>query len=175
MCSIKIQEGSNSKDQSVFTYFKTSNVDLIEKRTLKKKAKCFNLINISIQTDSFKIGQDFVKNSPNSVDSLSCLDLNSGILQLDIGNKVPSSEMGHCLSPNRNNLSPSTEGLLVQDAPKMQYINQTFSTSTNSAFSSSEQNHLISGKNDSLQRESLRFMKGVMDECTHVANFSGTC
>lgn len=25
----------------------------------------------------------------------------------------------------------------------------------------------------SLQRESLSFMKGVMDECTHMANFSG--
>ncbi|XP_058049288.1 protein ABHD18 isoform X2 [Ahaetulla prasina] len=123
-------------------------------------------------TDSFKMGQDFVKNSPSSVDSLSCLDLNSGILHLDIGNEVPSSEVGQCLSSNRNNLNSSTEGLLVQDAPKMQYINQTFSTRTNSANSSSEQNHLISGKNDSLQRESLRFMKGVMDECTHVANFS---
>ncbi|XP_032080276.1 protein ABHD18 isoform X2 [Thamnophis elegans] len=123
-------------------------------------------------TDSFKMGQDFVKDSPNSVDSLSCLDLNSGILHLDIGNKVPSSEVGDCLSPNKNNLSSSTEELLVQDAPKMQCINQTFSTSTNSANFSSEQNHLISGKNDSLQRESLRFMKGVMDECTHVANFS---
>uniref|UniRef100_A0A1W7RIU9 Putative C4orf29-like protein n=1 Tax=Agkistrodon contortrix contortrix TaxID=8713 RepID=A0A1W7RIU9_AGKCO len=123
-------------------------------------------------TDSFKMGQDFVKNSPSSVDSLSCLDLNSSILHLDIGNEVSSSEVDHCLSPNRNNLSSSTEGLLVQDVPKMQCINQTFSTSISSANFSSEQKHLISGKNDSLQRESLRFMKGVMDECTHVANFS---
>ncbi|KAM3832029.1 protein ABHD18 isoform 3-T5 [Vipera latastei] len=123
-------------------------------------------------TDSFKMGQDFVKNSPSSVDSLSCLDLNSSILHLDIRNEVPSSEMGHCLSPNRNNLSSSTEGLLVQDVPKMQCINQTFSTSISSTNFSSEQEHLISGKKDSLQRESLRFMKGVMDECTHVANFS---
>uniref|UniRef100_A0A8C5SE00 Protein ABHD18 n=1 Tax=Laticauda laticaudata TaxID=8630 RepID=A0A8C5SE00_LATLA len=123
-------------------------------------------------TDSFKMGQDFVKNSPSSVDNLSCLDLNSGILHLDIGNKVPSSEVGHCLSRNRNNLSSSTEELLVQDAPKMQCVNQIFSTSTSNANFSREQNHLISRKNDSLQRESLRFMKGVMDECTHVANFS---
>ncbi|ETE69091.1 putative protein C4orf29 [Ophiophagus hannah] len=123
-------------------------------------------------TDSFKMGQDFVKHSPSSVDSLSCLDLNSGILHLDIGNKVPSSEVGHCLSRNRNNLSSSTEELLVQDAPKMQCVNQIFSTSTSNANFSNEQNHRISRKNDSLQRESLRFMKGVMDECTHVANFS---
>ncbi|XP_026522797.1 protein ABHD18 [Notechis scutatus] len=123
-------------------------------------------------TDSFKMGQDFVKNSPSSVDNLSCLDLNSGILHLDIGNKVPSLEVGHCLSHNRNNLSSSKEELLAQDAPKMQCVNQIFSTSTSNANFSNEQNHLISRKNDSLQRESLRFMKGVMDECTHVANFS---
>ncbi|XP_063165833.1 protein ABHD18 isoform X3 [Candoia aspera] len=123
-------------------------------------------------TDSFKMGQDFVKNSPSSVDSLSNLDLNSGILNLDIGGKVISSEVGHCLSTNRSNLSTSAEGLLVQDAPKMQCINQTFSTSSSNTNFSSEQKHLISGKSDSLQRESLRFMKGVMDECTHVANFS---
>lgn len=29
------------------------------------------------------------------------------------------------------------------------------------------------GQRQSLQRESLYFMKGVMDECTHIANFSG--
>ncbi|XP_025031823.1 protein ABHD18 isoform X3 [Python bivittatus] len=123
-------------------------------------------------TDSFKMGQDFVKNSPSSVDSLSNLDLNSGILNLDIRGKVLSSEVGHCLSTNRSNLSTSAEGLLVQDAPKMQCINQTFSTSSSSTNFSNEQKDLISGKSESLQRESLRFMKGVMDECTHVANFS---
>lgn len=29
------------------------------------------------------------------------------------------------------------------------------------------------GCQPSLQKESLSFMKGVMDECTHMANFSG--
>ncbi|XP_042324293.1 protein ABHD18 [Sceloporus undulatus] len=124
-------------------------------------------------TDSFKMGQDFVKNSPSSVDSLSNLDLNSSMLNLDIRSKVLSSESGCSLSTNRNTLSASGEGLLVQEGPKMQCINQTFSTSSssNKNFSSEEKN-LISGKRDRLQRESLRFMKGVMDECTHVANFS---
>nr|XP_060634936.1 protein ABHD18 [Anolis sagrei ordinatus] len=123
--------------------------------------------------DSFKMGQDFVKNSPSSVDSLSHLDLNSSVLNLDIRSEVLSSEGCCSLSSNRNTLSASAEGLLVQAAPKMQCINQTFSTSSssNKNFSNAEKN-LISGKRDRLQRESLMFMKGVMDECTHVANFS---
>ncbi|KAH0615975.1 hypothetical protein JD844_026677 [Phrynosoma platyrhinos] len=125
------------------------------------------------KTDSFKMGQDFVKNSPSSVDSLNTLDLNSSMLNLDIRSKVLSSESGCSLSTNRNTLSASAEGLLVQEAPKMQCINQTFSTSSSSNKNfSSEAKNLISGKRDRLQRESLRFMKGVMDECTHVANFS---
>ncbi|XP_054846130.1 protein ABHD18 isoform X2 [Eublepharis macularius] len=124
-------------------------------------------------TDSFKMGQDFVKNSPGSVDSLRNLDLNSSMLKLDTRSKVLSSEAGHCLSPSKSTLSASAEGLLVQETPKMQCINQTFSTSSNSNKDfTCEQKHLISGKSDTLQRESLRFMKGVMDECTHVANFS---
>lgn len=121
------------------------------------------------------MGQDFVKNSPSSVDSLSNLDLNSSILNLDTRSKVLSSEVGHCLSTSKSTLSASLEGLLMQEPPKMQCINQTFSTSSSSNKDfTSEQKHLIHGKSDTLQRESLRFMKGVMDECTHVANFSGT-
>nr|XP_028600287.1 protein ABHD18 isoform X1 [Podarcis muralis]XP_028600288.1 protein ABHD18 isoform X1 [Podarcis muralis]XP_028600289.1 protein ABHD18 isoform X1 [Podarcis muralis]XP_028600290.1 protein ABHD18 isoform X1 [Podarcis muralis]XP_028600291.1 protein ABHD18 isoform X1 [Podarcis muralis]XP_028600292.1 protein ABHD18 isoform X1 [Podarcis muralis]XP_028600293.1 protein ABHD18 isoform X1 [Podarcis muralis]XP_028600295.1 protein ABHD18 isoform X1 [Podarcis muralis] len=124
-------------------------------------------------TDSFKMGQDFVKNSPGSVDSLSNLDLHSGMLNLETRSKALSSEAGHCISGSRTPLSASAEGLLVQEASKMQCINQTFSTSSSSNKDfTSNQKHLISGKRDSLQRESLRFMKGVMDECTHVANFS---
>nr|XP_056711404.1 protein ABHD18 isoform X1 [Euleptes europaea] len=124
-------------------------------------------------TDSFKMGQDFVKNSPSSVDSLNSLDLNSSVLNLDTRSKVPSSEGGRWLSTSKSTLSASAEGLLMQEAPKMQCINQTFSTSSNSNKDFiCEQKHLISGKSDTLQRESLRFMKGVMDECTHVANFS---
>lgn len=123
-------------------------------------------------TDSFKMGQDFVKNSPSSVDSLNSLELNSSMLNLDIRSKVLSSEVSGCLSTN-NTLDPSPEELLVQEAQKMQCVNHTFSRSTsNNKNFSSEDNSLLRGRRDRLQRESLRFMKGVMDECTHVANFS---
>uniref|UniRef100_A0A452I784 Uncharacterized protein n=1 Tax=Gopherus agassizii TaxID=38772 RepID=A0A452I784_9SAUR len=126
-------------------------------------------------TDSFKMGQDFVKNSPNSVDSLNNLALTSRMLNLDTTSKILSTEAIHCLSTSKSTLSASSERLLLQDAPKMQCINQTFSTSSSSNKNfTSLQEHLISEerKRDTLQRESLRFMKGVMDECTHVANFS---
>uniref|UniRef100_A0A8C8SSW8 Abhydrolase domain containing 18 n=1 Tax=Pelusios castaneus TaxID=367368 RepID=A0A8C8SSW8_9SAUR len=126
-------------------------------------------------TDSFKMGQDFVKNSPSSVDSLNNLALTSRMLNLDSTSKILSTEALQCLSTSKKTLSASSERLLVQDAPKMQGINQIFSTSSSSSKNfTSQQEHLISEerKRDPLQRESLRFMKGVMDECTHVANFS---
>ncbi|XP_078232831.1 protein ABHD18 isoform X2 [Pogona vitticeps] len=123
-------------------------------------------------TDSFKMGQDFVKNSPSSVDSLRNLELNSGMLNLDIRSEVLSSEVSRSLGTNKDSLDPSAEELLVQEAQKMQYVNQTFSPTTSNKDFSSEGKNLIRGRRDRLQRESLRFMKGVMDECTHVANFS---
>ncbi|XP_067153807.1 protein ABHD18 isoform X2 [Apteryx mantelli] len=126
-------------------------------------------------TDSFKMGQDFVKNFPDGVDSLEDIDLTSRMFNLDSSNKTVSKEAGHCFTTNKSILSASSERLLIQDAPKMQCINQTFSTSSNSNKNlTSQQGQKINErrKSDTLQRESLRFMKGVMDECTHVANFS---
>ncbi|XP_072717190.1 protein ABHD18 isoform X2 [Ciconia boyciana] len=126
-------------------------------------------------TDSFKMGQDFVKNFPDSVDSLEDVDVTSRMFDLDSSNKTVSKEAVHSFTTNKSPLSASSERLLIQDAPKMQCINQTFSTSSNSNKNlTSPQGHRINKrrKSDTLQRESLRFMKGVMDECTHVANFS---
>ncbi|XP_035744934.1 protein ABHD18 isoform X3 [Egretta garzetta] len=123
-------------------------------------------------TDSFKMGQDFVKNFPDSVDSLEDVDVTSRMFDLDSSNKTVYREAVHSFTTNK---SASSERLLIQDSPKMQCINQTFSTSSNSNKNfTSPQGHRITKrrKSDTLQRESLRFMKGVMDECTHVANFS---
>ncbi|XP_071664168.1 protein ABHD18 isoform X2 [Patagioenas fasciata] len=126
-------------------------------------------------TDSFKMGQDFVKNFPDGVDNLEDVDVTSRMFDLDSSNRIVSKEVVHSFATNKSTLSASSERLLVQDGPKMQFINQTFSTSSNSNKNlSSKQGHKINKirKSDTLQRESLRFMKGVMDECTHVANFS---
>lgn len=122
------------------------------------------------------MGQDFVKNFPDGVDSLEDADVTSRVFDLDSSNRIVTKEVVHSFATNKSTLSASSERLLVQDGPKMQFINQTFSTSSNSNKNlSSQQGHKINKirKSDTLQRESLRFMKGVMDECTHVANFSG--
>ncbi|XP_059578058.1 protein ABHD18 isoform X3 [Alligator mississippiensis] len=126
-------------------------------------------------TDSFKMGQDFVKNAPNSVDSLNHLDVSSQLFDLNATSESVPKEAIHCLSTSKSTVSASSERLLMQDAPKIQCINQTFSTSSRSSnYFPNQQEHQLYGKRnrDALQRESLRFMKGVMDECTHVANFS---
>ncbi|EOB04290.1 Uncharacterized protein C4orf29-like protein, partial [Anas platyrhynchos] len=126
-------------------------------------------------TDSFKMGQDFVKNFPDSVDRLEDIDVTSRMFNLDSSNKSVSKEAVHGFTTNKSTLSASSERLLIQDAPKMQYMNQTFSTSSNSNKNlNSQHGQRINNRrrSETLQRESLRFMKGVMDECTHVANFS---
>lgn len=120
------------------------------------------------------MGQDFVKNFPDNVDSLEDIDVTSRMFNFDSSNKTESKEAVHSFATSRSTLSASSERLLMQDAPKIQCINQTFSTSSNKNLTI-QQGHRINNrtKSDTLQRESLRFMKGVMDECTHVANFSG--
>ncbi|XP_027514643.1 protein ABHD18 isoform X3 [Corapipo altera] len=126
-------------------------------------------------TDSFKMGQDFVKNFPDSVHSLEDVDVTSRMFSLESMSTTVSKEAVHSFTTNKSTLSASSERLLIQDAPKMQCINQTFSTSSSSNKNlTGPQGHRINTrrKSDTLQRESIRFMKGVMDECTHVANFS---
>ncbi|XP_027755354.1 protein ABHD18 isoform X3 [Empidonax traillii] len=126
-------------------------------------------------TDSFKMGQDFVKNFPDSVHSLEDMDVTSRIFNFESMSAAVSKEAVHSFTTNKSTLSASSERLLIQDAPKMQCINQTFSTSSSSNKNlTSPQGRGINTrrKSDTLQRESIRFMKGVMDECTHVANFS---
>ncbi|KAJ7423853.1 La-related protein 1B [Willisornis vidua] len=126
-------------------------------------------------TDSFKMGQDFVKNFPDSVDGLEDMDVTSSIFSLESLRTTVSKEAVHSFTTNKSTLSASSERLLIQDAPKIQCINQTFSTSSSGNKNlTSPQGHRINRrrKSDTLQRESLMFMKGVMDECTHVANFS---
>ncbi|XP_051473480.1 protein ABHD18 isoform X2 [Apus apus] len=126
-------------------------------------------------TDSFKMGQDFVKNFPDSVDSLVDVDMTSRMFNLNSTIKTVSKEAVHSFTTNKSTPSASSERLLVHDSPKMQCINQTFSTSSNSNKNlTSPEGYRINKriKSDTLQRESLRFMKGVMDECTHVGNFS---
>ncbi|KAF5906439.1 protein ABHD18 isoform X1, partial [Clarias magur] len=95
-------------------------------------------------TDSFRMGQDFVRDAPGSFDKLS-------------------------------NVSLSPELLLHRDArdglERMLSSSIGGSRTHVGALHGGSASHSV-GQHRSLQRESLCFMKGVMDECTHIANFS---
>ncbi|XP_073497655.1 protein ABHD18 [Phyllobates terribilis] len=111
-------------------------------------------------TDSFKMGQDFVKNSPKSVDSLTNLKFAASIFRLNSTRKPLSAESTQASSNNDHEL-------MFQSDPKGTYIRRAMTGGLNSQLKS-----LQAKRSEALQRESLLFMKGVMDECTHVANFS---
>lgn len=92
------------------------------------------------------MGQDFVRDAPGSFDKLSNVSLSSELLlqQRDAGDGF-------------DRMLSSSIG-----------VNQTHVDALHSNSVSRS-----TGRRLSLQRESLCFMKGVMDECTHIANFSG--
>ncbi|XP_023073347.1 protein ABHD18 isoform X4 [Piliocolobus tephrosceles] len=126
-------------------------------------------------TDSFKMGQEFVKCFTSSTDKLTKLNLVSRTLNLDITNQVVSQKPADCHNSSKTSVSATSEGLLLQDTSKMKCFNQTLSTNKSSSTSCNPQSyHLLSKeqRRNNLRKESLIFMKGVMDECTHVANFS---
>ncbi|XP_058292736.1 protein ABHD18 isoform X4 [Hylobates moloch] len=126
-------------------------------------------------TDSFKMGQEFVKHFTSNADKLTNLNLVSRTLNLDISNQVVSQKHADFHNSSKTSVSATSEGLLLQDTSKMKRFNQTLSTNKSSYISRNPQSyHLLSKeqRRNSLRKESLIFMKGVMDECTHVANFS---
>ncbi|XP_070465217.1 protein ABHD18 isoform X3 [Equus przewalskii] len=126
-------------------------------------------------TDSFKMGKEFVKRFPSSEDKLTNLNLVSRTLNLDMMDQVMSPKPAECHKSSKTSISATSEGLLLQDTSKMECFNQTLSTNKSSYMSCNPQSHHLLSKEqrrNNLQKESLIFMKGVMDECTHVANFS---
>lgn len=130
-----------------------------------------------IQMDSFKMGQEFVKHFSSSEDKLSDINVVSRTLMIDSAGQAVSQKSAECHNSNKTCTSATSEGLLLQDTSKMDPFKRPLSTSQSSHSScSSQSHHLLSEeqRRNNLQKESLIFMKGVMDECTHVANFSGT-
>lgn len=126
-------------------------------------------------TDSFKMGQEFVKRFPSSTDKLTNLNLVSRTLNLDMTDQVVSPKPAECHESSKTSFSATSEELLLQDTSKMECFNQTLSNNKSSYTSCNPQSyHLLSEeqRRKNLQKEPLIFMKGVMDECTHVANFS---
>uniref|UniRef100_A0AAY4BV81 Abhydrolase domain containing 18 n=1 Tax=Denticeps clupeoides TaxID=299321 RepID=A0AAY4BV81_9TELE len=122
-------------------------------------------------TDSFRMGQDFVKNSPSSLDSLSDLDLPAGILNLSRPKKERVA-----LRPQPSGRPNAGELLVGRDRDALDHMLSAVSSSRPHMDMLHAENLMRRGgggaQRHSLQRESLCFMKGVMDECTHIANFS---
>ncbi|KAM8764910.1 protein ABHD18 isoform 4-T8 [Rhynchonycteris naso] len=126
-------------------------------------------------TDSFKMGQEFGKHFPSSTDKLANLKLVSRTLNLDVTDQVVSSKPAECRNSSKTPFSATSEGFLLQDPSKMECFNPTLSANKSSYTSCNPQSYRLLSQEQrrkNLQKESLLFMKGVMDECTHVANFS---
>lgn len=129
--------------------------------------------------DSFKMGQGLVQN----VDSLEHLQGLSGDEMVSAGQ-----------NSNAEGEAKTNQGLLIGKSPeggrtgnRIQQTESFVSSSVNSSGTnldglprSTQVNHTPHWKKmnqtkccrPSLHRESISFMKGVMDECTHMANFS---
>lgn len=122
------------------------------------------------------MGQEFVKNAPGSFDRLSDLELTHDLLDLH------SPKRDHQMGLHSTCSQPGTGGHASDSALLMGRRERDGLDQMLSAVSSSRP-HLDmlhaknitcgAGQRHSWQRESLCFMKGVMDECTHIANFSG--
>ncbi|KAL1261785.1 hypothetical protein QQF64_007050 [Cirrhinus molitorella] len=126
-------------------------------------------------TDSFRMGQEFVKNAPGSFDRLTDLYLTHDLL--DLHSPKRDHQMGlrsTCSQPGTGD--HASDSALLMGRRERDGLDQMLSAV------SSSRPHLDmlhaknitcgAGQRHSLQRESLCFMKGVMDECTHIANFS---
>lgn len=120
------------------------------------------------------MGQEFVKNAPGSFDNLSDLELT---------HNLHSPERDHQMGLRSSCSQPGTGGQASDSALLMGRRERDGLDQMLSAVSSSRPHlDMLHAKNvtcraaqrHSLQWESLCFMKGVMDECTHIANFSGT-
>ncbi|MBN3305584.1 LAR1B protein, partial [Amia calva] len=130
-------------------------------------------------TDSFKMGQDFVKNAPISLDNLQHLDISKDILDFQGTDteRLLGTERFHSLEAHNTDIRASGRRLGMDGGQRVGFLDQTLSAVS----SSSPHMDMLSAKTitkedrrrQSLQHESLCFMKGVMDECTHIANFSG--
>lgn len=125
-------------------------------------------------TDSFLMGQEFVKNSPSSLDNLQHVDLDADIQDLNV--KRPGLRTGTVsqLQRERTTVSASAAEVLFQDASRNNFSSYEMNPVIADKSLPNKNNELLKRekRRTSLERESMLFMKGVMDECTHVGNFS---
>ncbi|XP_056328511.1 protein ABHD18 [Danio aesculapii] len=115
-------------------------------------------------TDSFRMGQEFVKNAPGSFDGL------------DLTHELLESRQQVALHSYSGRPASDQDSSVLMGRRERDGLDQMLSAVSSSAphldMLHAKSIACGSGQRQSLQRESLCFMKGVMDECTHIANFS---
>lgn len=132
------------------------------------------------------MGQDFVKFSPGSFDlelshELLGLDqqerqhmgLRSSSLRLRAGGGGNETDSGKGSELSGGSAHEQLDHMLSAVSSSGPHIDMLHAKSIARAAAGRVGARGGMGQRDSLQRQSLFFMKGVMDECTHIANFSG--
>lgn len=109
------------------------------------------------------MGQEFLK---SSLDTLSGLDLSTDILGLHAPERDRMGLRTSALHSRAREGANGQDQLIGQHHGLDQMLSSVSMQHTNINKGSGRQRQ-------SLHTESLDFMKGVMDECTHIANFSG--
>ncbi|KAG2465924.1 ABD18 protein, partial [Polypterus senegalus] len=117
------------------------------------------------------MGQDFVKDSAISLDSLEDFNISPDMLHFRKARTESQMETDRHVAC-KTTVTTSGEGLLIQGSPKFRYLDENLTSMNTSSTIFNVLNSKEKTRKLSLQRESLLFMKGVMDECTHIANFS---
>ncbi|TKS71973.1 Protein ABHD18 [Collichthys lucidus] len=131
-------------------------------------------INLVYEEEIIKLleycGADSFKMGPGHVENVDCLEHLLGLSGQDRASVVQNSKAGGEAEARRGLMIGGPEGcragdtLYTLDIPSLRFMI----------------NNILHGKKmdtakccrPSLHRESISFMKGVMDECTHMANFS---
>lgn len=124
--------------------------------------------------DSFKMGQDFIKNSSSSLDKWEHFDFTTEMHELKVKREVLKTATVTQFSPDTTVFNASTQEFLLKDTAHRGCQTHRISSTNTSKLSSSVKHEPLKRekRKSSLERESILFMKGVMDECTHMGNFS---
>lgn len=124
--------------------------------------------------DSFKMGQDFIKNSSSSLDKWEHFDFTTEMHELNVKREVLKTATVTQFSPDTTVFNASTQEFRLKDTSHRGCQTHRIPSTNTSKLSSSVKHEPLKRekRKSSLERESILFMKGVMDECTHMGNFS---
>ncbi|KAE8285779.1 Protein ABHD18 [Larimichthys crocea] len=141
-------------------------------------------INLVYEEEIIKLleycGADSFKMGPGHVENVDCLEHLLGLSRQDRASVVQNSKAGGEAEARQGLMIGGPEGCRAGDRVH-QYLSSVNTSGTNvDTLPGPHSNNILHGKKmdtakccrPSLHRESISFMKGVMDECTHMANFS---